>query len=816
MKKVHQRVWQRCGKPVAAFLKAYTHTSAWRSLWRSKVYFLPQLGIKPKVFFLSRPSIRSISFTFLSIVMVFLQSGFSQGQAAGLCEEGEYHFTGVPEPTLCEQYGNLLPDLEVGAGTPITRSSQIGSSFTGNVYIMGDFQVDEPFKFIDCIVKIEPGATVFILPPVQPFVSNILTIDNSKLFACSDMWKGIVLSSNTSISTLNETEIEDAFAAIQANNAQFSSLLIEETVFDRNDIGILLSQDTALISPATMINFAGNLFSCTAPLNGTADQVSFAGIKTENVPFTVNPVAEAFNNKFDGLQNGIVSEGGATMISGRFFRFERIKKDGIYIEEGSLNLVNSRFRNCEEKGINIGLAHRVTVRQGNFWVGREIPESPDYRTGIYIDGFGLNSRVDLNVVFTGYLEETENRVRGIHLKGGNLGSGTLITIDNSFFGIRAKSSDGIFLDGAFPGSSKIHIFENVFATGNPDTTGVSTGIDIHGYNSNLSISGNYFTGNGYYNTAIFARGSSGVNNHISGNYIEGSEHIVTSGDYFGVGFSLAYFQNTKVCSNVNFFGSNIAFVVVATSPGIDFEGNLIYATAVGLELFGAPIIGPQFHQGNKWRPVVVQRPTGPVTYRAAFHARCKNCDAQQAALNKFTVHTPQSVWNSNTVSYDFFSDYHPERIEPDLTNEFFEYDPAGTPSAGCIPFSSEPEMSELDKIVADGQFQAPTENPSMGWLVNRYLYRKLKDNPDLVEAYPSFPSFLNTHQNTSVGQFYEASHKIEEAIEAEEQLDLKSQEVLEKLIWVTDSLMIVDSLLQVAEDENELEALIQSKFGLTD
>lgn len=817
MKKDHQHAQAALWKAANCLLEAiHTHTHICPpEPWRRRAYLSTKVKNKASSLFLDWTTIRPITFTFLLINVCFLQSGFCQGQLSSACEESGYFFTGVPETTLCEEYGNLTPDLEAGAGTSITHSSQIGSNFTGNVFIMGDFYIDESFKFINCVVKVEPGATIFVLSPTQPFVSNILAIDNSKLFACNDMWNGIVLSSNTSISTNNETEIEDALAAIQADNVQYSSLLIEKTTFNRNDIGIHLSQDLSIPSPATIIHFTGNTFSCAAPLNGTTDQVGFAGIKTVNVPITVNPVAEAFNNLFEGLQNGIVAEGGNTTISGRFFRFERIKKDGIHLEEGSLNLVNSRFLNCEEKGINIDLAHRITVRQGNFSVDRSIPESSQYRTGIYIDRFGLNSRVDLNMTFTAYLPETENRVRGIHLKGGNIGSGTLIAIHDSYFSFRAQSSDGIFLDGAFPRSSKTHIYENNFATGTLEGTGISRGILMDGFKSNVNISGNYFTGNGFSNIAIAATGSSGVNNFISNNYIEGTRYIITSGEYFSSGFFLINFQNTTICSNINFFGSSFAFRIWATSPGTDFEGNLIYATGVGLELYGAPLIGPQFHQGNIWRPVVVQGPSGPTTFRALAHARCDGCDAQQAALNKFTIHTPQSIWNSNTASYDFFSDYHPEHIVPDLTNEFFEYDPAGTPSVSCIPFVSDPEISELDKIVADGLFQAPAENPAMGWLVDRYLYRKLKDNPDLVEEYASFPSFLSLHQTTSVGQFYEASHKVEEAIQAEENLDLVSQEVLKGLGWVTDSLMSVDSLLQVTEDENELEALIQSKFSLS-
>lgn len=730
------------------------------------------------------------------------------------CAPSEYPFIGTQEATLCRLV-NLTCDVEVGVGTPITHSSQLGTSYTGNVCVKGDFHIDNNFKFINSVVKIEPGATILVLPPSIPQIGRIFTIDNSKLFACDDMWNGIKLSHNTTISTKNNTVIEDAVVAIKADNIHFSVLLIENTTFNRNEIGILLMQDPTLPSKvATIARFNNNKFLCTSPLNGTADQITFAGIKTVGVPVTISPSVEAFHNLFEGLQYGIIAEGVNTTISGRFFRFRNLRRDGIKMDEGSLTLRQSLWHNCEEKGVNIALAHKVDIRDSCLMtINTDIPAIayPNYREGVYVGAFGLNSSINLSFGFLANLEGTTTPVRGVHLKGGNVGAGTKIIILQSSFTIRARASDGIFLDGSFPASTETHVFANLFATGSVDNPGGTTaGMRVDGNKNNLNIYANYFTGNGYFNYAIRGSGSTGVNNYIADNYIEGTQYIVTSGEYFSKGFFFNNFQNTTFCSNTNYFGSNYAFEFWGTNTGTDFLNNKVYATAVALDLFTNSLIGPQSHKGNEWHPVVAQGPSGLITFRAAYHARCQT--PLLADASKFTVHTDQSVWNGTTGTYDFFSKYHPENIEPDMMDEFFEIDPTGTPSSVCIALLTEPGGGELDKTIADDLLQVPAANPSMGWIARSYLYKKLKENPELVGTYAAYSTFLADHADTNIGHFYEVNKKIADAFPPSETLDQQSREILDDIEGMIANLTLVDSLLENSQDDNEIAALAATKF----
>jgi Secretion system C-terminal sorting domain len=736
------------------------------------------------------------------------------------CDEKDYPFVSSEIGlNLCAEYGNIPCQIEVGFGTPITQSSQLGSSFTGLICIKGHFWIDNDFSFNHSIVQITPGVTILVLPPPVGMPDRIFTIDDSKLYACGNLWNGITLSNHTVIHTQNGTRIEDARAAIKADNIQHCSLIIENTTFNKNDIGIHLLQSPSLPKTATIAKFSGNKFFCAVPLNGTADQISLAGIKTENVPFTINPPLIANHNIFAGLQYGILAEGTNTTVSGRYFEFYNIRRDGIFMNEGTLILKQSTFQNCEENGVNINLAHLVDIRQNcNFTVDTYLPEIafPDYRAGVSIKGFALNSNVSLGLAFTANLSGTTTPVYAIDLKGGNVHAGTKVTISYSRFSIRAMPSYGIFLDGAFPTSSEINIHDNNFATGNPENTGSSAGISTSGNMNNLSIYKNFFTGNGYFNFAIQAENSSGTNNYVADNYIEGTGYIVTSGQYFSKGFFFSNFLNTTFCSNTNFFGSNYAFEFGGTNTGTVFTENKVYATGAALNILTNATIDPQQHQGNEWHPVVTQNPSGgTTTWIAGVHAICQTPDL--AALSKFTVHTNQSVWDPTPPNphYIFFSPFYPENIDPaDPMFDFFGIDPSGTPASGCqTKFTGSSVGGGLDKVISDGLLPVIVGNPSMAWITKGYLYKKLKNNPSLISTNPSYTTFLSNNANSNIGKFYEVDKKIGEAFSTTETISQQSKQVLNAIALLIENLAVTDSLLESTTNASILAALAQTKSG---
>lgn len=160
------------------------------------------MNLKPSIFsFLAQQMSMILLLQFAIGCPLLLAQGLSPFE----CQETEPPFTGTPTPTLCEQFASSDCDVPqtIGAGTAYPKSSLIGPSISGFVCIQGDFLVDEPFSFEHAIVRISPNVKIAIQGSVSPYGSpgSSLAINDSKLFACTDMWEGIQLGILSSIWT---------------------------------------------------------------------------------------------------------------------------------------------------------------------------------------------------------------------------------------------------------------------------------------------------------------------------------------------------------------------------------------------------------------------------------------------------------------------------------------------------------------------------------------------------------------------------------------------------------------------------------------
>jgi len=91
----------------------------------------------------SKPS--NLLFVLFLIMGTFsTETVHAQPDQGGLCEETDFPFVGLPEITLCDDFGDLAFTAFIGEGTLTTQSSQIGTGavLTGNIHIIGDFTVD--------------------------------------------------------------------------------------------------------------------------------------------------------------------------------------------------------------------------------------------------------------------------------------------------------------------------------------------------------------------------------------------------------------------------------------------------------------------------------------------------------------------------------------------------------------------------------------------------------------------------------------------------------------------------------------------------
>ncbi|MFN0176132.1 MAG: T9SS type A sorting domain-containing protein [Saprospiraceae bacterium] len=758
---------------------------------------------------------RAAQFLFTGLLTLFL--GIVQAQTTqDPCESPATGFEGPPSPTLCSQYEGIVFHITIGAGTPFPNSASLPPLPPNpKIRVTGNFNVNTHLTWQGATIRINPGIAINVGSVFTGIGS--LTLDNCDLYACTGLWKGIVMSNVTIVKTFNGTQIEDAEGAIQAIHTQHVFLDIEHTTFNRNKNGIVLENTANATNKPVFVNFSNNFFHCTAPLNGTAN-ASFAGVQLKD--------ADLFAyfsgvNVFRDQQYGIHSVGMSSHIGTQKLYMLRIKKDGIHMKEGFLDLMESSFIDCNEKGINIDTAKIVDVRNTNFAVTFSISPNPNlYRTGIYINKFALNSTVRINGIgFAADMEGTQNLVRGVHLKGGNVGAGTTIRIgDGSIFSFRARSSQGIYLDGIFPLTSTTEIWNNHFRVSNiaGNTLERPIGIEAYGTNiNNLSIRWNTFTSFFFnppppppqvsapqFNYGICLRQNAfGTNNEVALNAF--NDEIQT----LQTAVCVEGFQKTKYCSNT-ITGSGFAdgCTFSGTCTGTVFTGNIFtFAGLVALKVFDNgtnTVIGAQDNQGNEWHNYFGIEPID--------HALCDI----NPALNRFFVHTSQSSCANENLPC--FNEYHPRNIDQDMVDLFFVLDSLGTPKEGCPDDPPGFSTDELDRKIAQGLMPFLSDNPAQNWVLERYLYQKFQNNPSFTNEHVSFPPFMSSMANHSVGWFYDVHKSIQDALVSSENMHTQSQQALADIGLLIVSLTGVDEQIEAAGNESQMQALLQTKQGLID
>jgi len=752
---------------------------------------------------------------FLLILFALLtaRSGFAQEPPQQPCQEETPTFTGLPEQTLCQKYPNFNCEIQIGAGTQFPKSSLLGSAMlSGNVCVVGNFEVDVPFTFQNALVKINPGVTIAITPSPNGYDSgSSLGIDNSKLFACSGLWKGITLGQLSSIGSWNNSVIEDAETAIFAS--AFCALSIQQTTFNRNRVGIELFTPVPNIwvpGPVMWV-FTGNQFTCTAPLNGTTNEITSIGVKLRDsglYPLTTNN-----NNTFRGIINGIVAESSnsnAFAVCNVFadnYDFISIRNKGIDFEGRSLDVRNSTFEGILGHGIHHHESSLLFLENNEFFI-REFPTT-SWRFMVEIESPRIGN--DLNI--SGNYFYTEGQLASIHTFGVKFTSNSFgagdpsITFnarifDNDFdlfnasFEIPGEMSHGIAIWGNLASDSDIDIENNRF-NDNIFILSHNRSIDAwYGSKHGVHVIGNHFTGGG---THIDFRGSTnGGANVISDNTMDPSSD-------FGLGMFIHDFPQTTICSNTNNGASNVGYLLRGQNQGTVFSGNHTYGCWQHTFWITGdqPVIGQQIHNGNEWGPAIVAN--NGFNFFVRPFLQHNDPDPNIVDMSRFIIHTPQSIWNGS--QYTFFSPFHPatQEIVPDFNDEFFDQDP-GTPTVSCLAQLQSPD--EVDLLIANGGFAGRISNVGSVFDAKRYLYRKLQENPAYLSSHSSFGAFISAEQNTSVGKFY----LLEKAIDDAHKLSGKDKTALGNAKAQRDAL--VEAMGQQGMSQAQLLAKITELSGV--
>ena len=748
----------------------------------------------------------------LTVLMCLSFSSFSQIDDI-LCENIESSFTGDAVTTLCEQYGNLSHPIYLGEGTSFTSSSQIGSILYGEtVHIQGDFLVNNIFKFQNCIIKIDPNVTIFVTPPSSS-TSILFVIDNSKLFSCNDLWNGISLSSNTFIHTRNGTKIEDAVSAIKAHDVQNGILFIENTTFNRNEVGILLSQTSSVSNPAAIYRFNKNTFSCTAPLNGTTDKISLAGVHAVNYQIlTLNTTNGFLNtNYFENIDYGILTQDSPISLSGKSLFFLKCRKAGISMSDGFLTLSYATFKNCDRIGIEAIKTQGLSLNHCRFRYDDELSDPGVYfnfRDGVRVNSFGLKSKCLIqNCFFMTEFTDQHKNVRGLYFQGGNVGGNTEITIKENTWDFAGRASRGIEIQGMFPIDSKVDIDNNIFEIqsccgGLTDEIYSPSGIYLSGGNKyNLEIVGNSFFNsvtNISQNFGIQLIGSEGTMNEFSDNHFPPSTTLYS----FRPGVMARSFDNITFCNNI-FENCHTCFLFNGLNDNVNFTANEAHGSVL-IRITGESWIEDQEQRGNAWQ---VRYTEGFYTYLNQAHCQLEN--TTYAQYSQFEVHTDQSTAYVGVG----FNKYHPKDIDPDESDEWWTKKP-GTPNEFCITEQPPPFLSNLKMDISDDLIGSIIENEDIEWQAKRGLYRSLMLYPDSSTSYSSFSSFISAHSNSAIGKLFDVEQAIGNLFSCDSTLKDTIEASQNKYDSLIVELIIIDTILALTTDSSTISSSISLKANI--
>jgi Secretion system C-terminal sorting domain len=629
--------------------------------------------------------------------------------------------------------------------------------------VVGDFTINDNFYISNAVIKVSAGKKILLSSPSY-WSAMFLQLNNTKIFACGSLWKGIEMSFLTAVEMTN-CRVEDAEVAINATDAAFASIHSDGNIFDRNKIGIKLetiNNGWYVLTPRIGYLYNTKFWSTSALNDGSAR--GDVGIKIKNVPY---PLAYNYGNTynfFKGLENGIVMSGPGTTYDVYGYFFDKIKDKCIEFTNGEqLNVSGTSFRDIEYYGIDF-LESKVLNCQSNTFELYNRDDAADPLKGRFMvrikDPIAGNNLTVINNNL-GFVGRQRNLSRGIEITTAGFPVDPILTalIAGNYLeqynhhpspGNQRGYSLGINLEGNFIPGSSVKLENNTFDFNAYPVgiTGATTGINADFGNKNgLKIIDNTFISG----SAYFCRlgGSTGSNNEISGNVANRGD-----GNFLGGSFlSLENFENTKICNNTDNFASSVSFFFLRQCQNLDFRNN----TTVGrdfrnLWITNSGVIGTQFNKGNKWI-------SGPNLLGATVNPELRHNNPELAKFSLFTVHTPQST-NSNN------SPFFPVDVFPN-NNTFFEGKVINAPNSSCLGqlagLQTNPEVDpQLDPAIANGTYARLMNNNAITFDGEMYLQKKIKKNNKLINDHIDIKSFAQKHEFSNIGKLAKLKQDVEE------------------------------------------------------
>ncbi len=223
-----------------------------------------------------------------------------------------------------------------------TAKNYIATQNLGEVFIDGDFIIDENLAIQYTEIKMGPNARIIIRD------GKVLTLSACWLHACSEttpMWKGIVVEEGGFLKISGDTKIEDALTGVECRNNSF--LDVNQSIFNKNDVGVRLNgpviNGTFLNGATTSPVFERVSFTCVDP--SCLTPVSF-NPSAPYLPATLNAPLAGLHSKAGIVVNDMsqahMPRIGLTTVGQSENYFVNLDV-GIKGNNSYVNILNSRF-----------------------------------------------------------------------------------------------------------------------------------------------------------------------------------------------------------------------------------------------------------------------------------------------------------------------------------------------------------------------------------------------------------------------------------------------------------------------------------------
>src|SRR6185312_5604111 len=263
---------------------------------------------------------------------------------------------GTKTVTLTTTNCSVCPTCSTTLSGTITTNPASGGSYciNSNITISGNI------TFTNSEFKIAPNVTITVAP------TSTLNITQSHLYACSNMWQGIVVPSTSKLYTSTNTLIEDAKVAISTSTTtqnQMATISLSTSVFNKNLVSLQVTSDNTINPPS----------GTTYPIlvNKTIFTTRFISTSGSTMPnWPSLAVIGTFSNMPSLLQAPYLNSYNVTTCKSGSYPIHGIELNNVGVTTFSPTVFNEVYIGLEQPNIFDNHYYGIYANNSNFRVAR--------------------------------------------------------------------------------------------------------------------------------------------------------------------------------------------------------------------------------------------------------------------------------------------------------------------------------------------------------------------------------------------------------------------------------------------------------------